>query len=176
MFQAQKIAVIIGFLLGLSYFFSPVLAQITAEKPNDVTINATVKGGDYIQSNLYFQNATISFGSPNKVCPNMNCSLEFRDTTFNEFGRDRIMSGTLKVEDTVNSTPNLKSFVFYILSGTFHLVRSLENLKTGEQVLFYTGQLGFDPEDAIFTPELQYDSMLKLSDNNLELTGNKTST
>ena len=80
---------------------------------NDISIRATVKEGNYVKTNLYFQNATISLLADNKICPRNDCAIEFQDTTFNEFGQDRLISGTLKVEDKANSTSEFKSFRYY---------------------------------------------------------------
>ncbi len=146
-------------------------AQIIKAQPSDININATIKKGDYVDTNLYFQNASVSFAPGNKICPQNDCIMEFQDTTFNEFGQDRILSGTLKVEDKANSTAEFKSFLYYKLSGTFHLNRSMENAKTGEKILFYSGKLGIDTEDAIFNPDFNFDSKIKLTENTFDLSG-----
>ncbi len=101
--------------------------------------------------------------------------MEFQDTTFNEFGQDRILSGTLKVEDKAQSTADFKSFTYYKLSGTFHLGRSMENAKTGEKILFYNGNLCLDTEDAIFNPKLEFESTVKLTNDAFQLDGKKVS-
>jgi hypothetical protein len=44
------------------------------------------------------------------------------------------------------------------MSGTMHLVNTKENKETGEQIDTYKGNLGFDTEDAIFTPQYEYAS------------------
>jgi hypothetical protein len=151
----------------------PALAQTITAQKSDIIINATLKKGDYVESNLYFQNATVSFGAGNKICPKNDCIMQFEDTTFNEFGQDRILSGTLKVEDKANSTSEFKSFSYYKLSGSFHLNRSMENAKTGEKILFYSGKLGIDTDEAIFNPEFDFDSKVKLTEGNFELNGNQ---
>lgn len=95
--------------------------------------------------------------------------MQFEDTIFNEFGQDRSLSGTLKVEDKANSTSEFKSFSYYKLSGSFHLNRSMENAKTGEKILFYSGKLSIDTDEAIFNPEFDFDSKVKLTEGNFEL-------
>jgi len=161
----------------LPIFFVFVLtyghAAIAQTVVNDISIRATVKEGNYVKTNLYFQNATISLLENNKICPRNDCAMEFQDTTFNEFGQDRLISGTLKVEDKANSTSDFKSFIYYKLSGTFHLSRSTENTKTGEKIFFYDGKLGIDTQDAIFNPEFEFDSKVKLTETSFELTGNQ---
>lgn len=145
-----------------------VLAQSWGET---IQIRDTLKTGDYVSTNLYFQNATIKFGKGNDICPDNNCIMQLQDTTFNEFGQDRIISGTMKVEDKANSSGDFKTFVYYKLSGSFHLTRSVENAKTGNNTLFYQGDLGIDKKEAIFNPEFKYDSTVKLSGNDFELNG-----
>jgi hypothetical protein len=155
-------------VLALITIPSYALAQSSGDT---IQIKDTLKAGDYVSTNLYFQNATINFGKGNDICPDNNCIMQFQDTTFNEFGQDRIISGTLKVEDKANSTADFKSFVYYKLSGSFHLTRSMENPKTGESTLFYEGDLGIDRNEAIFNPQFKYESAVKLSGNNFELNG-----
>jgi hypothetical protein len=104
--------------------------------PSDISINATLKEGDYIESNLYFQNITISFGGQNSLCPDNQCSIEFQDTTFNEFGQNRYFTGTLKVEDKANSDENFKAYNYYKIAGTFQLTSSRENPTTREKFSF----------------------------------------
>jgi hypothetical protein len=73
--------------------------------------------------------------------------------------KDRVFSGVLKIEDKENSEGNFTSYINYKISAVFHLVNTKENKQTGEQLDTYKGNLGFDTEDAIFTPQYQYASI-----------------
>lgn len=137
---------------------------------SDISINATVKEGDYLESNLYLQNATISFGRETSLCPDNQCSTVFEDTTFNEFGQDRYFTGTIKVEDKANSDENFTAYNYYKIAGTFGLASSRENPTTGEKILFYTGTFGISKPDS-YISELEFDSQVKLAGNNLMLKG-----
>jgi hypothetical protein len=138
--------------------------------PSDISINATVKEGDYLESNLYLQNATISFGRETSLCPDNQCSMDFEDTTFNEFGQNRYFTGTIKVEDKANSDENFTAYNYYKIAGTFGLASSRENPTTGEKILFYTGTFGISKPDS-YISELEFDSQVKLAGNNLMLKG-----
>jgi protein-disulfide isomerase len=54
------------------------------------------------------------------------------------------------------------------------LSSSKENVKTGQKSLFYNGTLGIDKNDVIFNPEFKFNSLIKLNQNNFELTGIST--
>ena len=49
----------------------------------------------------------------------------------------------------------------------------MESAKTGEKILFYSGKLGIDTDEAIFNPEFDFDSKVKLTEGNFELNGNQ---
>lgn len=150
--------------------------SITAEPfqnlPDTITINATMREGNVLSSNLYFQNASIKFGKGNEICPDNNCLMEFNEATFNKFGQDRYISGMLKVQNKTNSDPSFNAFDYYKISGTFHLTSSKENVKTNEKILFYEGTFGIDKESTIY-PEFSYESTAKLAGNTFELSGSQ---
>jgi hypothetical protein len=56
----------------------------------------------------------------------------------------------LKIEDKINSEGDFISYAIYKLSGWFDLASSEENPKTGEKILIYEGDLGFDADNKIF--------------------------
>jgi len=134
-------------------------------------INGKLKEGGSIFKDLYLQNATISFGTGSSICPSHNCDGGFEDTTFDEIGQDRVLSGTVKVENKSNSDANFKVFDYYKLSGSFHLVSSREKLKTGDETLLFEGDLGVDKDDAIFSPAFEYKSKAQLSGDKFQLNG-----
>jgi hypothetical protein len=143
----------------------------TSDKSTDtIEIRGILKEGDYVSSNLYFQNSTISFGRGSDICQDQNCA-EFQDTTFDKFGQDRVLSGMLKVKNVTKSDVNFTAFDYYKLSGTFGLSSSKENLKTGQKILVYEGSLGIDKEDPTYRPEFEYKSKAQLSGNSFELNG-----
>jgi len=98
-----------------------------AQSPPDIEINATMKKGDYVETNLWFQTSNITFGQGNKICPQNDCKYEFEDGTFNDYGNTRYVSGTLKIEDKPKSSGNFTSFNYFDLSGTFELQNSQES-------------------------------------------------
>ena len=78
----------------------------------------------------------------------------------------------MKIEDKINSEGDFISYAIYKLSGWFDLASSEENPKTGEKILIYEGDLGFDADNKIFgSSELEYESQIKLYQpaNNFEL-------
>ena len=80
----------------------------------------------------------------------------------------------MKIEDKVNSEGDFVSYNYYKISGSFNLVNSKENPKTGEKIFIYEGDLGFDTDNELFGfPELEYESQIKLYQpaNNFELIG-----
>jgi hypothetical protein len=42
-----------------------------------------------------------------------------------------------------------------------------------QKTLFYRGKLGIDTDEAIFNPEFDFDSKVKLTEGNFELNGNQ---
>lgn len=142
-----------------------------------IEINALLKEDDFIASTLHFQKANLTFGNGSKICPANNCSYEFEKTTFDEiFGaaNTKYLSGTLQIEDKANTNGNFISYRYYRLSGTFNLVNSKENIKTGEKILDYEGDLLLDTGNAMFSPsKVEYKSKIKLYSlqNKLELYG-----
>ena len=92
-------------------------------------------------------------------------------TTFNGSALDKLLFGTVKVKDNANSDPNFTSFIYYKLAGSFHLNSSKENVKTGQESLFYNGTLGIDKNDVIFNPEFKFNSQIKITQDNFELNG-----
>jgi hypothetical protein len=142
-----------------------------------IKINATLKKGDFIDTNLHFQKTNLTFGEGSNICPDNNCIYEFQQTSFNEgfsVANSRYLSGTLKIEDKANSVGNFISYSYYKFSGSFDLVNSKENSKTGEKILIYEGDLGLDTDNEIFgTSEFEYESQINLyqPENRFELIG-----
>ena len=143
-----------------------------------IGIKALLKEDDFIASTLHFQKANLTFGNGSKICPTNNCSYEFEKTTFDErFGTANIkyLSGTLQIEDKANTNGNFISYRYYRLSGTFNLVDIKGgNIKTGDKILIYEGNLLLDTGNAMFSPsKVEYKSQIKLYDpqNKLELYG-----
>jgi hypothetical protein len=149
-----------------------ISAESSQNLADTITINATIREGNVVSSNLYFQNASIKFGKGNELCPDNNCLMEFNDATFNEFGQDRYISGMLKVQNKSNSDPSFNAYDYYKISGTFHLTSSKENVKTNEKILFYEGTFGIDKESTIY-PEFSYESRAILAGNTFELSGSQ---
>jgi polyhydroxyalkanoate synthesis regulator phasin len=128
---------------------------------NTLEIDVTMKQGTLFSSNYYVQhNMKFTFGNTNPLCPD-NCKYKFEDGDFSDslFGEnDKVFSGVLKIEDKENSQGNFTSYINYKMSGVMHLIKTKENRETGEQIDTYKGNLGFDTEDAIFTPKYEYAS------------------
>jgi hypothetical protein len=104
------------------------------------------------------------------MCQQQNCA-EFQGTTFDDLGQDKVLSGLLKVKNVTKSDVNFTTFDYYKLSGTFHLISSKENLKTGQKIVFYEGILAIDKEDPTDRPDFEYKSKVQLSGNSFELNG-----
>jgi hypothetical protein len=110
-----------------------------AQSPQDIVINATMKKGDYVETNLWFQTSNITFGQENKICPQNDCKYEFQDGTFNDYGNTRYVSGTLKIEDKSKSSGKFTSFNYFDVSGTFELQNSQES--ADQKIFNYSGDL-----------------------------------
>ncbi len=158
------ISICVGLISISFYGVNQGWQSVYGQKPDTVTINANLSEGN-------FQNATLSFNYGNSICPDIQCVMEFQDTSFNDLGQDRILSGTVKVEDKVNSNTNFRSFNYYKLSGNFQLVSSKENVITGERLLFYSGTLGIDKDDTALNPEFKFVSQIVMTQNHFQLTG-----
>ena len=119
------------------------------------------------------QNITV-FADKQNQCPDIPCIGTLEGTTFNGSILDKLLLGTVKVEDKATSDPNFTSFNYYKFGGSFHLNSSKENVKTGQESLFYNGTLGIDKNDVNFNPEFKFNSQIKLTQNNFELNGIST--
>lgn len=144
-------------MIGLGWCYAQT------QMADKITIKATLKDG-------YLQNITM-FADNMDQCPDSNCVGKLEGTTFNGSALDKLLFGTVKVKDNANSDPNFTSFIYYKLAGSFHLISSKENVKTGQQSLFYNGTLGIDKNDVIFHPEFKFHSQIKLTQDNFELNG-----
>jgi protein-disulfide isomerase len=155
-------------LIIVSFFIITGLGSCYAQTQmaDNITIKATLQNG-------YLQNITMLADNKNQ-CPDNDCVGRLEGTTFNGSALDKLLFGTVKVEDKANSDPNFTSFIYYKLAGSFHLASSKENVKTGQKSLFYNGTLGIDQNDVIFNPEFKFNSQIKLTRNNFELSGIST--
>jgi hypothetical protein len=148
-----------------------------SQSSDTIEIKTLLKKYDFIKSSLHFQKTNLTFGNGSKVCPENNCSNEFEKTTIDErFGiaNTKYLSGTLQIEDKANINSNFISYRYYRLSGTFNLVDTKENIKTGDKILIYEGNLLLDTGNAMYSPsKIEYKSQIKLYDgqNHLELYG-----
>jgi hypothetical protein len=147
------------------------------QSSDTIEIKTLLKKDDFIKSSLHFQKTNLTFGNGSKICPENNCSYEFEKTTFDErfeVTNTKYLSGTLQIEDKANTNGNFISYRYYRLSGTFTLLDIKENMKTGDKVLIYEGNLLLDTGNAMYSPsKIEYKSQIKLYDvqNQLELYG-----
>jgi hypothetical protein len=155
------IVAIIGFvLLNPKMIFAAQMVSAT----DTLDINGIIKKGTFFGNNFYVHNDDMKFifGNPNPLCPKSDCSYKFEDGSFQESlfggGNDKVFSGVLKIEDKQNSQGNFTSYTNYKMSGVMHLINTKENKETGEEIDTYKGDIGFDTEDAIFTPQFKYAS------------------
>ena len=112
-----------------------------AQTSDKIEIKTTLKEGNFIKSNLHFQNVNLTFGEGNTICPDNNCIYELQKTSFDDgFGAEnsKYLSGTLKIEDKSNSEGDFISYAFFKLSGSFDLDSSKENPKTVQKICNYT--------------------------------------
>lgn len=94
----------------------------------NITIKAALKDG-------YLQDITM-FADNKDQCPISDCVGKLEGTTFNGSALDKFLFGTVKVKDNTNSDPNFISLIYYKLAGSFHLISSKENVKTGKNRCF----------------------------------------
>ena len=130
-------------------------------------ISVMIKKGTFYSNNYYVQNDNMNFtfGSTNALCPSNKCNYKFEDGQFADslFGGEnmKVFRGVLKIEDKQeNSQANVASYTNYQMSGAMKLVSTKENKETGDPIMdIYKGDLGFDTEDAIFSPKYVYQSI-----------------
>jgi protein-disulfide isomerase len=156
------------YLVTASIFLMIGLSSCYAQTqmPDNITIKAKLKDG-------FLQNITMIADNRDQ-CPEGDCVGKLEETTFNGSALDKLIFGTVKVKDNAHSDPNFTSFIYYKLAGSFHLNSSKENVKTGQQSLFYNGTLAIDKNDVIFNPEFKFNSQIKLTQDNFELNGIST--
>ena len=132
-----------------------------AQSPSDIEIKATMKKGDYVETNLWFQTSNITFGQGNKMCPQNDCKYEFQDGTFNDYGNTRYVSGTLKIEDKSKSSGNFTSFNYFDVSGTFELQNSQES--ADQKIFNYAGDLKIEKKADVLA-NFEYVSKITLTE------------
>jgi hypothetical protein len=155
-------------ILPLLMAFSIVAMGFISNAYSDtIAIKAKLKKGTF-ESSLYFPdtNTTITFSSNNKICPDNKCRYEFINGTFHPSvlgDNEKYLSGTLKIEDKVSSTPDFVSYKYYKLAGTMTPAGSKGN--PDQMIINYRGDLGLDTEDPIFYPESKYNSTITYDEN-----------
>jgi hypothetical protein len=141
-----------------------VTAASMVSPPHTLDINGIIKKGTFFSTNFYVHNDNMkfTFANPNPFCSKNDCSYKFEDGSFRAplIGgeNDKVFSGVLKIEDKQNSGGNFTSYTNYKMSSLLHLVNTKENKDTGEEIDTYKGDIGFDTEDAIFSPQFKYAS------------------
>jgi hypothetical protein len=167
--KLQKILAL-GIIFGLAILMTPNITS--GQSSSDIEIKANLKKGDIVETNLWFQTTNMTLGQGNEICPKNDCKYEFQDVTLNEFGNDRYISGTLKIEDkSSNSTQgNFTSFNYYDLSGNFALQNSKES--PNQKILYYVGDLGIEKKSDL-PSKLEYKSKITITEpaNTLVLIG-----
>ena len=89
-------------------------------------------------------------------------NLNYIDERFG-IANPKYFSGTLQIEDNVNSSGNFISYKYYRLSDTFNLVDINENIKIGDKILIYKGNLLLDTGNGMYSPsKIEYNSQIKL--------------
>jgi hypothetical protein len=146
--------------LGITLLFSLVIPNFSFGQIPDIEMKASLKKGDYVESNLWFQNLNLTLAKGNSICPDSNCKYEIQDGTFNTLGsNDRYIGGTLKMENKSKSDSqgNFTSFNYYDLSGSFNLLESKEN--QDQKIFVYAGDLtlekkGDSPQSYLYSSKV----------------------
>lgn len=94
-------------------------------------------------------NFTFSPGS--RLCAQNPCEQEFFDGVFRQvssFPDLYFFEGILKIVDksTTGSDPNIRSWLYYPFDSEFVIKSTKENVKTGNTVEVFTGDLWFDKD------------------------------
>lgn len=146
--------------IGIILLFSLVIPNFSFGQIPDIEMKANLKKGDYVETNLWFQNLNLTLAKGNNICPENNCKYEIQDGTFNTLGsNERYIDGTLKMENKSKSDPqgNFTSFNYYDLSGSFNLVESKEN--QAQKIFTYAGDLtlekkGDSPQSYLYSSKV----------------------
>ena len=94
----------------------------------NITIKASLKDGN-------LQNIAM-FADNRDQCPISDCVEKLEGTTFNGSALDKLLFGTVKVKDNANSDPNFVSYIYYKLTGSFHLASSKETSRQAKNHCF----------------------------------------
>jgi len=146
--------------LGIILLFSLVIPNFSFGQTPDIEMKANLKKGDYVESNLWFQNLNLTLAKGSSICPDNNCKYEIQEGTFNTLGsNDRYIGGTLKMENKSKSDSqgNFTSFNYYDLSGSFNLLESKEN--QAQKIFIYGGDLtlekkGDSPQSYVYSSKV----------------------
>jgi len=105
---------------------------------------------DEITENYYYipPNSIFNFRAGGPLCPVSPCEQEFFDGVLRKassFPNEYFFHGILKIIDkSVASNPDIKNWLYYPFDGEFLIKNTKENIKTGNTVENFVGDLGLD--------------------------------
>lgn len=106
-------------------------------------------------------NSSFNFSSGTILCPKNPCEQEFFDGVFRKesFAPNLyFFHGILKIIDkSVANEPDIKNWVYYPFTGEFLIDSTKENIKTGNIVEKFKGDLGLDKDELKYADhDIQY--------------------
>ncbi len=148
-------------LLFLLIFENVVQASQTIGE-DTISLKTTVQpdyAGDALPGIPEKSNFTFGSGSP--LCPANDCKQEFIGAFYSITSpQSPGIQGTLKIENKTTSTPDIIKYSVIPFAGNFDVTSIEENRKTGDSILFLSGDFGLGggttSVDAIATPEFKY--------------------
>ncbi len=126
--------------------------------PSDANLWTRIKldPHSYIESRYVVpSNASFNFSSGSVLCPKNPCEQEFFDGVLRKesFAPNKyFFAGTLKIIDqSITKEPDIKNWMYYPFTGEFLIESTKENIKTGNIIEKFKGDLGFDKGEQKFT-------------------------
>ncbi len=111
--------------------------------PDDPVLHTSTENYYYIPPNSAF-----NFKAGDRLCPVSPCEQEFFDGVLRKaYSAPNLffLEGTLKIVDkSVASNPEIKNWLYYPFKGEFLIKGTKENIKAGNTVENFVGDLGFD--------------------------------
>ena len=115
----------------------------------------------YIESRYVIpSNSSFNFSPGSGICPENPCEQEFFEGVLRKesFAPNKyFFAGTLKIIDkSIAIDPDIKNWVYYPFTGEFLIESTKENIKTGDIVEKFRGDLGFDKDELKSDHAIQY--------------------
>lgn len=138
-------------------------ARFTVPSNANLWTRIQLEPHEYIETRYVIPSkSSFNFSSGSILCPENPCEQEFFDGVFRKesFAPNKyFFAGILKIIDkSVASGPDIHDWLYYPFDGEFVIKSTKENIKTGNIVEAFVGNLGLDRDELKYsdTHDIEY--------------------